>query len=68
MIRTSPYYDIVYNHYQDIWVVFRTDYTHLSVRPVFKATTRKECAEWLKSQKLIRSKGGTNYGNKLKCI
>ena len=56
MIRTSPYYDIIYNHYQDIWVVFRTDYTHLSLRPIFKATTRKECAEWMKSQKLINKK------------
>ena len=59
MVRTSPnliYYDIVYNRYQDIWVVFREDYAHLSVRPIFKADTRKECSEWLKSQKLVNSR------------
>lgn len=56
MVRTSPnliYYDIVYNRYQDIWVVFRTDYLHLDLRSVFRAGTRKECADWLKSQNII---------------
>lgn len=41
-------YSIVYNYYRQEWVVFREDYVHLSVRPIFKATTRKECSKWLK--------------------
>ena len=49
-------YEIIYNYYQQMWIVFRTDYTHLSLRPVFKATTRKECTEWLKSQNSVNKK------------
>lgn len=54
MVRTSPshiYHDIVYNHYQQMWIVFRTDYLNLSVRPIFKANTHKECSEWLREHK-----------------
>lgn len=42
-------YEIVYNRYQQMWVVFRTDYLHLNVRSVFRADTRKECVEWLRN-------------------
>ena len=48
-------YEIIYNHYQQMWVVFRTDYLHLNVRSVFRAETRKQCVEWLKE---YRSKDG----------
>ena len=54
-------YSIIYNYYRQEWVVFREDYAHLSVRPIFKAESRKQCAEWLKSQKLVNSR---TRGNK----
>lgn len=44
-------YTIIYNYYQQKWIVFREDYINYSLRPLYTAGTRKECTEWLRIYK-----------------
>ena len=41
-------YTIIYNYYQQKWIVFKEDYIKYSLRPLYTADTRKECTEWLR--------------------
>lgn len=44
-------YDIIYNTYQQKYVVFKTNGEGFNTKGIFSSPKRKECLEWLKSYK-----------------
>jgi hypothetical protein len=44
-------YDIIYNSYQQKYVVFKTNGECFNTKGIFSSPSRKKCIEWLKTYK-----------------
>lgn len=44
-------YYIVYNEYQEKYIVFKTDNVHFNSKSIFHSQKKKDCVEWLKEYK-----------------
>ena len=41
-------YDIVYNQYRDVYVVYKNNEEHFIAVGIFESPSRKECREYIK--------------------